>query len=140
MNFYLGVWNRPTPISDDVAAARYSELHHEKSVEPKFDEHVYAFYSRLINLFPGVEMVPEDELDACPWASGIDISADHVILAIQLEQAPKFIFQIVSLAAQHELVCFDPQAGKVYLPPGLEAKPPTWPQASARVTGHLGEG
>ena len=68
------------------------------------------------------------------------ISADHVILAIQLEQAPKFIFQIVSLAAQHELVCFDPQAGKVYLPPGLEAKPPTWPQASARVTGHLGEG
>ena len=67
-------------------------------------------------------MVPEDELDACPWASGIDISADHVILAIQLEQAPKFIFQIVSLAAQHELVCFDPQAGKVYLPPRLKAQ------------------
>ena len=85
-------------------------------------------------------MVPEDELDACPWASGIDISTDHVILAIQFEQAPKIIGQIVSLAVQYELVCCDPQAGKVYLPPRLEAKPSTWPQASARSRGHLGEG
>jgi hypothetical protein len=77
---------------------------------------VYAFYSRLINLFPDVERIPGGELDACPWASGIDIAADHVILAIQLEQAPKIIGQIVSLAAQYELVSFDPQAGKVYLP------------------------
>lgn len=51
------------------------------------------------------------------------IAADQVIPAIQLEQAPKIIGQIVSLAAQHKLVCFDPQAGKVYLPPRVEAKP-----------------
>jgi hypothetical protein len=76
MSFYLGVWNSPTAISDDEGAVRYRELNDEKSVEPKFDEHVYAFYSRLTNLFPDVEMVPEDELDACPWASGIDIAAD----------------------------------------------------------------
>jgi hypothetical protein len=122
MNFYLGVWNSPTAISDDEAAARYRELNDEKSVEPKFDEHVYAFYSRLTNLFPDVEMVPEDELDASPWASGIEIAADHVIMAIQIEQAQKIIGQIVSLAAKYELICFDPQAGKVYLPPRLETK------------------
>jgi hypothetical protein len=34
-------------------------------------------------------MVPEDELDACPWASGIDISADHVILAISARTSPE---------------------------------------------------
>jgi hypothetical protein len=36
------------------------------------------------------------------------------------EQAPQISSHIVSLAAQYELVCFDPQAGKVYLPPRLD--------------------
>ena len=122
MNFYLGVWNSPTAISDDEAAARYLALSEEKSVEPDFDSSVYNFYCGLINLFPEVETVPEDELDSCPWACGIEIGADHVIMAIQIEQAQKIIGQIVSLAAKYELICFDPQAGKVYLPPRLEPK------------------
>ena len=122
MNFYLGVWNSPTAISDDDAAARYRELSDEKSVEPEFDASVYNFYCSLISLFPEVETVPEDELDSCPWACGIDIASDHVIMAIHLEHAPKIIAQIVLLAAKYELVCFDPQAGKVYLPPRLEPK------------------
>ena len=140
MSFYLGVWNSPTAISGDEAAARYRDLNDEKSFEPEFDEHVYAFYSRLTNLFPDVEMVPEDELDACPWASAIDIAADHAILAIQLEQAPKIIGQIVLLAAQHELVCFDAQAGKVCLPPRLETKPADLAPGPACGAGRLGEG
>ena len=52
MNFYLGVWNSPTAISDDEAAARYRELSDETSVEPEFDTSVYNFYCRLISLFP----------------------------------------------------------------------------------------
>jgi len=122
MAFYLGVWNSPTAICDDEAAARYLALSEEKSVEREFDGSVYNFYCGLISLFPEVETVPEDELDSCPWACGIDIAADHLIMAIQIEQAQKIIGQIVSLAAKYELVCFDPQAGKVYLPPRLETK------------------
>jgi hypothetical protein len=122
MSFSLGVWNSPTAMSDDEAAARYRELNDEKSVEPEFDASVYKFYCDLISLFPEVETVPEDELDSCPWACGIDIAADHVIMAIQIEQARKIIGQIVSLAAKYELICFDPQAGQVYLPPRLETK------------------
>jgi hypothetical protein len=122
MNFYLGVWNSPTVISDDEAAARYLALSDEKSVEPEFDASVYNFYCGLVSLFPEVETVPEDELDSCPWACGIDIAADHVIMAIQIAQAQKIIGQIVSLAAKYELICFDPQAGKVYLPPRFETK------------------
>jgi len=122
MTFYLGVWNSPTAISDGEAAARYLALSGEKSVEPEFDASVYNFYCDLISLFPEVETVPEDELDSCPWACGIDIAADYVIMAIQIAQARKIIGQIASLAAKYELVCFDPQTGKVYLPPRLETK------------------
>ena len=122
MNFYLGVWNGSTAISDEEAATRYRELNEERSVEPEFDASAYKLYCDLISLFPEVETVPEDELDSCPWACGIDAAADHVIMAIHLEHAPKIIAQIVLLAAKYELVCFDPQAGKVYLPRCLEAK------------------
>jgi hypothetical protein len=129
MSLYLGVWNSPTAISDDEAAARYFVLNSEKSVEPEFDAHVYTFYCRLIRLYPEVEMLPEDDLDSCPWACGLDVTGDHVIMAIQPEQSEKVVPQILALAAQEELVCFDPQSGKVHLPPMLTAA-----QASA-VTG-----
>ena len=123
MSFYLGVWNSPTAISDDQAAARYLVLSDEQSVESEFDERVYTFYCRLTGLYPEVEMVPEDELDACPWASGLDVSGDHVIMAIQPEKSEKVIPQVLALAEQLELVCFDPQASKVYLPQRLRAEP-----------------
>jgi hypothetical protein len=131
MSLFLGVWNSPTAISDDEAAAQYRALSVEKSVEPEFDAQVYAFYCHLTSLYPEVEMVPEDELASCPWASGLDVASDHVIMAIQPEQSDKVAPQILALAAQDQLVCFDPQAGKVHLPPNLKAAKANATAASA---------
>ena len=64
-------------------------------------------------------MVPEDHLGSCPWACSLDITGDHVIMAIQPGQCERVVPQVLALAAQHGLVCFDPQAGKVHLPPHL---------------------
>src|SRR5215469_14575903 len=66
-------------------------------------------------------MVPEDDLGSCPWACSLDVAGDHVIMAIQLEQSAELVPKVLTLAAQHELVCFDPQATKVHLPPHLSA-------------------
>lgn len=120
MNFYLGVWNSPAALSDDEAAVRYLALSGEKSAEPEFDAQLYAFYCHLTSMYPEVEMVPEAELDACPWACGLDVASDHVIMAIQPEKSETVVPQVLALAARDELVCFDPQAGKVHLPPKLE--------------------
>jgi hypothetical protein len=122
MSLYLGVWNSPTAISDEEAAARYLVLSSEKRVEPEFDAQVYTFYCRLTRLYPEIEMVAEDDLSSCPWACGLDFRGDHVIMAIQPEQSEKVIPQILALAAQEELVCFDPQSGEVHLPPNLTAR------------------
>jgi len=43
-------------------------------------------------------------------------------MAIVPEQSEKVVPQVLVLAEEHALVCFDPQAGKVYLPPHLAAK------------------
>lgn len=102
---------------------------------PSLTRGVYAFYSSLTSHYPEVEMVPQDELDACPWACALDVTGDHVIMAIQLEHAPRSLAILGPFAAQVELVCFDPQAGKVYLPPRLEKKPAVADTGSACASG-----
>lgn len=129
--FYLGVWKSATAISDEEGAAQYLALSDEKSVASGFDEQVYSFYSILTLRYPEVEMVPEDELDACPWACGLDVGGGHVLMAIQPEMSEKVVPLVRVLAAQYELVCFDPQAGKVHLPPRLSA------QQEAAARAHL---
>ena len=118
---YLAVWNSLTPISDEEAAHQY-QLPKDVGSERRFDDKVYAFYSRLISLYPEVETLSEEELDSSPWACSMEVSGSHVIMAIVPEQSEKVVPQVLVLAEEHALVCFDPQAGKVYLPPHLAAK------------------
>jgi hypothetical protein len=119
--FYLGVWNCLTPISSAEAAHQY-QLLKELGSERRFDDKVYAFYSRLISLYPEVETLSEEELENSPWASSMEVSGSHVIMAIAPERSEKVFPQVLALAEENGLVCFDPQAGKVYLPPHLVAK------------------
>ena len=118
---YFGVWNCLTPISSEEAAHQY-QLLKDLGSERRFNDQVYAFYSRLISLYPEVETLSEEELVNSPWASSMEVSGSHVIMAIVPEQSEKVVPQVLTLAEENGLVCFDPQAGKVYLPPHLAAK------------------
>ena len=118
---YFGVWNCLTPISSEEAAHQY-QLLKDLGSERRFNDQVYAFYSRLISLYPEVETLSEEELGNSPWASSMEVSGSHVIMAIVPEQSEKVVPQVLALAEENGLVCFDPQAGKVYLPPHLPAK------------------
>ncbi len=117
MSFYLAVWRSPAAISDSEAASRYQSLNRDRTTPPSFDFQVYTFYSLLTALYPELELVPESEIDTCPWACAIDMSGSHVILAIRPEAFEEVAPQVRALAEEHDLVCFDPQAGKVHLPP-----------------------
>jgi hypothetical protein len=118
---YFGVWNCLTPISSEEAAHQY-QLLKDLGSERRFNDQVYAFYSRLISLYPEVETLSEEELGNSPWASSMEVSGSHVIMAIVPEQSEKVVPQVLALVEENGLVCFDPQAGKVYLPPHLAAK------------------
>ena len=118
---YLGVWKCLTPISNEEAAHQY-QLLKDVGSERRFDAEVYAFYTRLIGLYPKIDTLPEEELDNSPWASSMEVSGSHVIMAIVPEQSEKVIPRVLALAEENGLVCFDPQAGRVYLPPHLVAK------------------
>jgi hypothetical protein len=118
---YLAVWNSLTPISDEEGAHQY-QLLKDVGSERRFDDKVYAFYSRLITLYPEIETLSEDELDDSPWACSMEVSGSHVIMAVMQEQSEKVVPQVLALAEENGLVCFDPQARQAYLPPHLSAK------------------
>jgi hypothetical protein len=85
---YLGVWNCLTQISSEEAAHQY-QLLKDVGSERRFDDKVYAFYSRLIGLYPEVETLSEEELDDSPWACSMEVSGSHVIMAILREQSER---------------------------------------------------
>jgi hypothetical protein len=51
----------------------------------------------------------------------MEVSDSHVVMAIRPEQSEK-VPQVLALAEDNGLVCFDPQAGRVYLSPHRAAK------------------
>src|SRR5215472_3117664 len=82
---YFGVWNCLEPLSNEEAAHQY-QLLKDLGSERRFDDKVYAFYSRLIGLYPEVETLSEDELDDSPWACSMEVSDSHVVMAIVPEK------------------------------------------------------
>jgi hypothetical protein len=44
------------------------------------------------------------------------------LMAFLPEKSEKVVQQVLTLAEENGLVCFDPRAGRVYLPPHLAAK------------------
>ena len=120
MSFHLGIWHTLTAISDDEAARLYGALSGGTKQPLGFDPQVYAFYFQLTDLYPEIDMVPDNEInDACPWACNIDLADGFVILGIRSERSDQVVPEVVALAHRHDLVCFDPQSGKVHLPPSL---------------------
>jgi hypothetical protein len=119
---YLGVWNSPTPISDEESARQYRLLREAEQVPRRFNAEVYAFYTRLVSLYPEIDALPKEELGDSPWATSMEVSDSHVVMAILPAKSEKVVPQVLALAEENGLVCFDSQAGRVYLPPHLAAK------------------
>ena len=119
-SYRLAVWHNATEISNFEAATVYLGLAAHKRTN-NFDPDVYAFYTHLTAIYPEVELVPEDELDSCPWACANELGDAHAILEILPRRAGAVGQLILSLASEHGLVCFDPQGARVYLPLSMKS-------------------
>ena len=122
MNLYFGVWRSEIPLSDRAAAKGYAALSEDQDDVNKFDAAVYAFYSQLIELYPALDMLPEDEEGSSPWASSPDFSGVFVSIHLQPNHYANVFPVILHVAEKNGLVCFDPQNAKVHLSSCLQPK------------------
>src|SRR5215472_3347191 len=122
VNLYFGVWRSEIPLSDTRAAKQYAALSEGQDAVNKFDAAVYAFYSQLIELYPALDMLPEDGEGSSPWASSPDFSGVHVSIHLHPDHYATVFPVILHVAEKNGLVCFDPQNAKVHLPSCLQPK------------------
>ncbi|GGJ72238.1 hypothetical protein [Streptomyces brasiliensis] len=118
MSFDLGVWSEEVRPSRAAASETHRRLCAGESAAVRPAAAVPGFYAALVAEFPEAEDAT-DELS--PWSAGLDVGDGHVLMPMQWGRAAKVAPRVIELAGQHGLVCFDPQAGVVYVPPALRA-------------------
>jgi hypothetical protein len=127
MSFDLAVWFEPGRISTSAAAEKYQRLCDGDSSAAGVvaNDAVTAFHRALIVDFPELpDSVPDSaadfpQVEASPWTAVLDVSDAHVIMPISWSRAGATAPAVLALAGRHGLVCFDPQAEVLHLPPAL---------------------
>jgi hypothetical protein len=140
VSFNLAVWHSDRAISDKEAASLYAKLYEQKKIPIEQHIDVYAFYNELDARYPEINMIAEEELDACPWSCAHDRSGAHVIMSMLDDRSAEVVPVILKLAEEYGLVCFDPQAIKVYLPSHLQPTATTLEQGGTLFIVELEEG
>jgi hypothetical protein len=123
MTFDLGVWHADRALDDATADEVYlaicegAELPNDGSLSAS--PRVAAFMAALGARYPDLDSLPDGAVDDSPWSSGFEYTAAHSIFNIRWSRAEAMLAEMRALAAEHELVVYDPQESRVYNPPQL---------------------
>ena len=119
MSYDLAVWEGPTPPNN--AAAEYERVMtrmEERPADPPTDR-ISAFVAALLARWPDIT---DDRGEDSPWADGPMIGnafGNAIYFSMVWSRAEEVSEFAASVAAQHGLVCFDPQSESLRTPPGV---------------------
>jgi hypothetical protein len=115
MSFDLGFWHEDRPITADEAGEVYLELcdGNDRVVNAY---PVVCFLEELAQRYPPIGDYEDDDIDECPWNCAWDIGQGSVVVCIAWTRADELTPILVELADHHDLLCYNPQRGEVYLP------------------------
>jgi hypothetical protein len=103
-------------LTPEAAEEKYARLCREDLAGVVPSERVSAFCGALTARYPEIDTLRDEHVDACPWTAAMDVSPGHVIMPIAWSQAEEIGSTVRTLAREHGLVCFDPQARVVHAP------------------------
>ena len=118
MSFDLAVWEEPTPRTDGEALDELQRLRAQylgKGASAPPSERIKAFIAALTERYPDITELPDDEVDDGVWSDGplVDNASGPIfyfgIVGSRAEDVTEYVAHI---AAEHGLVCFDPQSGR----------------------------
>ena len=120
MSYDLGVWHSDLPLDDEQAGDLYVKLCEERWAPTEENAATLAFYNELSTRYPEIDDVSGKDLDDCPWSCPHDRSGLHVLMTIRWSKYGEVTPVVYELAERHDLVCYNPQEGKVRLPNRLK--------------------
>jgi hypothetical protein len=104
--FHCAVWIDGGVPSHKEAAKHYDALLDGK-VPQEFNRSVYAFFTDLTRRYPEPDELTDEDLDSCPWACGLEMSGESVLMAVLPDCYTEVFPVIMELADKYGLVCFD---------------------------------
>ncbi len=123
MSFDLGVWRSEESLTKDQAGEIYLHLCENWPYLEGDHPAVGGFYTELIGHWPEIDTIAKDrvgDFDFCPWSCALCHSGKAVVMSCVWPKASEVADYVEALARMHELVLYDPQADRVYLPDHLK--------------------
>ena len=117
MGFGLAVWYEPATISVDRAGQVYQQLVSDEPAGLTPHPAVGSFHRKLEHRYPEFDLVTGDDVELSPWAAAHRADDAHVQVSIEPSRCEEVAGYVRELAAEHGLVCFDPQEQLVHHPP-----------------------
>ena len=109
MSYDIAVWEGVRPATDDAAVTVYEDHYEryivEQTVPPT--SRIQQYVAALLERWPDVEAA-----ESSPWSDGPllgNASGPMVYLGIVYSRADDVSPVVADVAAEHGLVCFDPQ-------------------------------
>ena len=120
MSFDLAVWFEQRRPSRAEAVEKHQRLCAGQTGVVAVHPSVATFYRALVAEFPELPGRAGAVVDpASPWSAGLDVSEGHVLMPMGWGRVGTVAPRVLELAGRHGLVCFDPQAEVVHVPPAL---------------------
>jgi hypothetical protein len=118
MSFDLGFWRQDQPISAEEAGNIYMQLCDGIDALVKACPITY-FLEDVAQRYPPFLVYRGEDLDDCPWNCEWDIGPGSMVFCIAWSRAAELTPLLIELANVHDLLCYNPQRGEVYLPTSL---------------------
>lgn len=119
MAFDLAVWSqahRSVKTAPDVYLRLCEEDTSLLQPVPRHADDIRAFLDELTQRYPAPSSYADDAVDESVWSSDFAVSEAHVLLSIRGSCVEEVFPFVGNTAYEHNLVCYNPQAGTVLLP------------------------
>jgi hypothetical protein len=125
MSFDLAVWHEPAAITHEQAARWYELLCDERHAGVEAHARVIRFFEDLVDRFPPLETLPEDQLERGAWSVSPTLVGGGVVMCVMWRRADEVRHAVDELVERHGLVRFDPRTARVLLPTALAPREST---------------
>ncbi len=121
MSFDLAFWHEDQPITSEQALQIYEQLCDAGESGTVVTPHpnIAAFLQDLAQYYPPIDDYPEEKWDECPWSTIWSVTPGSVICCMTWSRGPGLASFLIEMANRYDLVVYDPQHRKVFLPPSL---------------------
>lgn len=117
MSYDIAVWAGSRPADDAAALSTYEELWARyEGTDEAANPDILAYIEDLTKRYPDLTDLDDDHVDDSVWADGPltgNVMGPFFYFAMTYGGAEEALSFVATTAAQHGLVCFDPQTAKL---------------------------